>query len=123
MDKKLQKDDKDGRWKPHGKYKIGTTALVILTLAACDVPRDDPRIKGPLAWLFQQTPKKTYDRSVALMAIDRAFTPKSEIEAAHRGRRVTPKRALDKQQLAWCHRVAAKLESSATGDNALVPTL
>ncbi len=111
----LQIQDKHGRWKPHGKYNVGTTALVILTLAACDVPRDDKRVKGPLDWLFRQTPKKTYDLAVALMAVDRAFTPKSEIEAAHRGRRVAFKRALTKTQRAWCHRVARNLETTASG--------
>ncbi|MDH3591419.1 MAG: hypothetical protein OER88_06050 [Planctomycetota bacterium] len=104
-----------GRWKAHGNYDIGTTALVVLTLAACDVPRTDARIQPALAWLFQQTPEKTYDRSVALMAVDRAFTPKSEIAAMHRGKLVKFRRDLTDPQRTWALRIARALEATASG--------
>jgi hypothetical protein len=100
-----------GSYQPHGNHRIGSTALAVLTLAACDVERDDPAIGHALAWLITQTPKRTYDRALALMAFDRAFTPAEEWAADRRVERV---RDLSAAQRAWCTSVAAKLGRSAS---------
>jgi len=107
----LQKED--GTYEPHGNRVFGSTALVVLTLAACDVPREDPAVAKALAWLFGQEAGNNYDRSVALMAVDRAYTPPEEIAAARRRERVEPRRALPDDQRAWCLRAAAALEAAA----------
>jgi len=106
-----RQDDKT--WKPHGKYDIGTTSLVILTLSACGVARDEPIIAESLDWLFTQTPTKTYDRSVALMAIDAVYSPPGERlrlrEGGERG-----KRDLPKKRRKWVMGVAEELERRST---------
>ncbi|MDJ0523235.1 MAG: hypothetical protein QNJ90_14290, partial [Planctomycetota bacterium] len=107
--------EKDGTFKPHGGYTIGTTALGVLTLVACGVPRDDPAVKKSLDWLFEQEPEKTYDRAVSLMAIDRAWTPQAELDAEARGRPVDRYvRNLPPRRMAWARRVAERLEKTAT---------
>jgi hypothetical protein len=109
-----EKRREDGTWEPHGNYGIGTTALVILTLAACDVPLADPALARPLLWLFAQEPVRTYDRAVALMAADGAYTPAAERAQAHGGRRTEFVRDLPPERREWCARVAAALEASAS---------
>ncbi len=103
----------DKQWKPHGNYDIGTTSLAILTLSACGVARDDPIIAESLDWLFTQTPGKTYDRAVALMAIDEVYTPEGEqLRLREGGKR--KQRELPKARQKWVLEVAEKLERTAT---------
>jgi hypothetical protein len=104
----------DGTWEPHGRYEIGTTALVVLTLAACDVPAGDPALARALDWIFAQEPRRTYDRAVALMAVDGAYTPPAERTLLRQGRRIESVRDLPPERRAWCGRVAAALEASAS---------
>ncbi len=100
----------DGDFKPRAKYKIGTTALAVLTLVACGVPRTDPAVEKALNWLFRQEPKKTYDQGVALMAVDRAYMPdyaKGKRQRDEKGHLV---RDLPDDRRAWCMRTAEALE-------------
>jgi hypothetical protein len=103
----------DGLWKPHGGYKIGTQALIALTLAACDVPRDDPLLVETVDWIFTQKPKKTYERATALMAIDEFYAPPGERNRLREGVEPAP-RKLPKDRQRWCDEVAAELEKTAT---------
>ncbi|MDA1195079.1 MAG: hypothetical protein O2894_07825 [Planctomycetota bacterium] len=106
----------DGTWKPHGDYQIGTTALTLLTLVACGRARTEPSVARGLAWVFQQEPKRTYEQATCLLAIDRAFTPESEIADRVAGRAVTRhERKLAPKEMAWVRRTAAALEQGATG--------
>ncbi len=111
----LAKRQDDGRWKAHGKYDVGTTSLMVLTLSACGIPREHAAIAEPLEWLFTTHPKKNYDRSVALMAIDEAYTPEGEAEALRRGQPVTFRRDLTDKQRAWCERAARELQRDCVG--------
>ncbi|MDJ0976320.1 MAG: hypothetical protein QNJ98_17800 [Planctomycetota bacterium] len=99
---------------PHGKHRIGSTALAVLTLAACDVPRDDPTIRKALDWLLTQEPKRTYDRAICLMAFDKAYTPKGEHAALARGKQKRPRRDLTQAERRWCRTVADDLLSSGS---------
>jgi len=107
--------NEEGGYEPHGKYDVGTTALGILTLSACGVPRSDPTVAKGLAWIFKQTPKTNYSRAVALMAIEKAYTPPEE---THRKRLTHFKRELPDDRRAWCVRVAAALERDAIAPGA-----
>ena len=108
----LQKED--GTFEPHGKYEVGTTALAVLTLVACDVPRADPTVKKALDWMFAQPPpKKTYERAVALMAADRAYAPAGEMARARRKAIKVFQRDLPPDRRAWCAKAAAALVGSA----------
>jgi len=107
----LQKED--ATFEPHGDYAIGTTALGLLTLAACGASHEDPAVARGLAWLFTQEPEKNYDRAVALMAVDKAYTPPEEAAALRAGRAVEFRRDLPDDRRAWCTRVAQALESAA----------
>lgn len=109
----LQQDD--GTFKPHGNYTVGTTALGTLTLLVCGATRDDPAVKKALDWLFEQEPVKTYDLAVSLMAIDRAWTPRAELDLLSRGKPI-PKRVrnLPPKRMAWARRAASKLERNAS---------
>jgi hypothetical protein len=109
----LQKED--GTFEPHGDRVFGSTALVVLTLASCDVPRDDPAITKALAWLFAHEPDNNYDRALFLMAVDRVYTPPDEIAAALRRQWVDPRRDLPDDRRASCLRVAAALEAAGPG--------
>jgi hypothetical protein len=110
----LQKDD--GHYEPHGKYSKGSSALAVLTLAACGVPRDDPAIEKALEQIFIGHPQKNYDRAVCLMAIDRAYTPPEEIAGALRGEHGVPVRDLPDDRRAWCRKVVTELLAGANSD-------
>lgn len=104
----------DGRWDPHGNYDIGTTALVVLTLVACDVPRDDPRVKDALDWIFAQSPERTYERAVCLMAIDKAYAPPGEGATLPAKGGAVRVRDVPPERLAWCKEHAEALEAIAS---------
>jgi hypothetical protein len=109
----LQRED--GTFKPHGDYVLGTTALAVLALLACDVPRDDPSVRKALDWMFQQEPKRTYEQALCLMAVDRAWTPRSEREHLAAGHPVEhPVRDLSPERMAWARRTAHALETGAS---------
>jgi len=105
--------EEEKRWEPHGGYVIGTQALVALTLAACEVPRDDPLLVETIDWLFTQQPQRTYERAVALMAIDEFYAPPGERARLREGVDPAP-RDLPADRRKWCHAVAAELERTAT---------
>lgn len=103
----------DGAFPPHENWSIGTTALALLTLAECDVARDDPDLARGLVWLTAQAPTRTYDRALALMALERAYTPPSEEALISSGRLATRIRNLTPERRAWAEGIAAALEASA----------
>jgi hypothetical protein len=106
-----------GWQKPEGSYPafaehdLGTTALCVLTLAACGVPREDPAVAKGLQWIVSRNPPpRTYARALALMAFDEAFTPPGEEALLAAGRAKARRRALSAEQRAWCERVSGHLE-------------
>jgi len=104
----------DGSFKPYKEWRIGSTALAVLALVSCGVPREDKQVERALGWIFRQEPEKTYDRAACLMAIDRAYTPAEELEAIRRGNLVkTPIRTLPPKRMAWVQRTAEDLMQSA----------
>jgi len=105
----------DGTFKPQAGYPIGTTALAVLTLTACGVPREDPAVRQALDWIFGQEPKKTYALATCLLAIDRAYTPAAELRAiAARHPIKAYVRDLPPKRRAWVERAAKALERSAS---------
>lgn len=111
--RRLQQDD--GSFKPHGGYKVGTTALAVLTMTACGVSREDPQVSKALDWLFQQEPVKTYDLATSLLAVDRAYTPAKELKAIAGGHDVEKRvRDLPAKRMAWVRRTAKALEKNAS---------
>lgn len=107
----LQRDD--ATFEPHGDYAIGTTGLALLTLCACGATHEDAAVERGLAWLCAQAPEKNYDRALALMAVDKAYTPAGEAQALRLGREVAFVRDLPAERRAWCAGVAADLEAAA----------
>jgi len=105
----------DGSYKPHGKYDVGTTALAMLTLCACGVPRTDPVVEAGLNYVFARSPRKTYERAVALMAIEQAYTPPGE---SHRSRAAELRRDLPDNRRRHCAGLAAALERDAIAPGA-----
>jgi hypothetical protein len=91
----LQKED--GSFEPHGNWEAGTTALALLTLSSCDVPRGDAAVAKALDWLCAQEPRRTYELAVGLMALRRAYPAGREMPDDRR---------------AWCARALAALEKT-----------
>jgi len=108
------KQNDNGTYPPRGEYAIGTTALCAFTLSSCDVPRSDPAVAKAIAYLVAQTPRTTYDRAVALMALDRAYTPPGELARAHKRGLKEFKRDLPDARRAWAMKVAEALERNAS---------
>ncbi|MCE9636176.1 MAG: hypothetical protein K8T90_10780 [Planctomycetes bacterium] len=106
----LQKDD--GTFAPYGGYPIGSTALGAYTLASCGASLADPQLERALAQLLTTTPEKTYDRAVALMAFERAYTPEGERDLTTDDGARALRRDLPPDRRAWCERVAAAIEKS-----------
>jgi hypothetical protein len=92
---------KDGSYKPHGKWPVGSTALAVLTLSACDVPRADPAIENALAYMVTQDPKRTYAIGLSLMAFEKAYGV-----GQPRNRRVA---GIPPDRLAWCKKIFERL--------------
>ncbi|MHC4940007.1 MAG: prenyltransferase/squalene oxidase repeat-containing protein [Planctomycetota bacterium] len=103
----------DGSFGARHEYAIGTTALCLFTLSSCGVPLDDPVIAKGLANILKQTPPTTYDRAVALMALDRAYTPPGELARAHKHAIKEFERDLPPERRKWANEVAADLEKYA----------
>ena len=101
----------DGTFPPVGNWAAGTTALCLLTLAECDVPRDDPVMQSGFQWLCTTTPDRNYERAVALMALERAYTPPGEEALLKSGAITTRRRNLTADQRAWAERTAERLET------------
>jgi hypothetical protein len=100
----------DGSFKPHGKQVLGTTALAVLTLLACDVPREDPAVAKALDWMFRQEARRTYESAVSLMAIDRAYMPAGEMARREGEGKVELVRDLPADRRAWVNETAVTLE-------------
>ncbi len=99
-------------FKPHGKERLGSTALAVLTLAACDVPLEDPAIQRALDWMVTQQPEKTYERAISLMAFDKAYTPPGE-RVVTRSKKGKPVRKLTAPHRRWCIETYEALMKSA----------
>ena len=101
----------DGSYPAFGGHDLGTTALCVLTLAACGMPREDPAVaKGLDGIVAHAPPGTTYARALALLAFDEAFAPPGEEALLAAGRVKARRRALSPAQRAWCDGVAAALE-------------
>jgi len=106
---------KDGTFKPHDDWEIGTTALATFALLSCGVPRDDPQLERALDWIFEQDPERTYDLAACLLAINRAYTPEKELAAMRRGLPVEKhERDLPAKRMAWVLRAAEDLKNAAS---------
>ncbi len=92
-----------GSYRPHDKHRLGTTALAVLTLAACGVPNTDPAIEKALAWLERQVPRSTYDAALGILAFEAAYPPKSLEET---------KREMPDARFWWCEKAALQLMTS-----------
>ena len=99
-------------FKPHGKERLGSTALAVLTLAACDVPLEDPAMQRALSWMVTQKPTRTYERAISLMAFDKAYTPPEE-RVVTRMKRGKPVRKLTAPHRKWCIETFETLMKSA----------
>ncbi|MDH3590358.1 MAG: NPCBM/NEW2 domain-containing protein [Planctomycetota bacterium] len=65
----------DGTWRST-RAPVGTTALAALAMLKAGVPRTDVGIVGAFKFLRDQTPTRTYDTAVLLMAIEARYFPK-----------------------------------------------
>ncbi|MCC7139480.1 MAG: hypothetical protein IT460_13745 [Planctomycetes bacterium] len=99
-----------GAFKPRGEDAFGPTALAILTLVECGVPREDPLVEKAMGWLcLQPAPTSTYHRALALVALERAYTPASEEALLATGRQKGRIRALPPERRDFCRRVGDAL--------------
>ena len=86
---------------------VSCRAPAVLTLLACGVSREDESVRRALDWIFEQDPSRTYEQACCLMAIDRAYMPKEELELLQQGKPVKVfKRALPPKRMAWARRIA-----------------
>lgn len=108
------KQKQDGSYAARKEYAIGTTALCTFTLSSCGVPRDDPSVEKAIAYLVARTPDTTYDRALAIMALDRAYTPPGELMRAHKRGVTEFQRELPEARRAWAMKIAADLEKLAS---------
>lgn len=63
-------------------YKSGETALALLTLLKGGVEPGDPAIDRGFDWLLAQPLQKTYEVSVAILALEARYTPDDEASLA-----------------------------------------
>ena len=70
----------DGAW-PYGNHIRGGTALALLTLLTCDVPRNDESIIRGFAAMKAAEFEETYCVSLSLMAYEAAYITESERRA------------------------------------------
>lgn len=64
------------------QYKSGETALALLTLLKGGVEPGDPAIDRGFDWLLAQPMQKTYEVSVAILALEARYTPDDEASLA-----------------------------------------
>ncbi len=102
----------DGSFPPWYDLVVGPSALGVLTLAECGVPREDPSVETGLGFLEGKALTRTYERALALMAFERAYTPIAEEALLRSGRWKERVRHLPAPRRAWCETVAAALEAS-----------
>lgn len=69
------------KWVGQG-YKSGETALALLTLLKGGVEPGDPAIDRGFDWLLAQPLQKTYEVSVAILALEARYTPDDEASLA-----------------------------------------
>jgi len=68
----------DGSWSffsHHGGYPMGCTALAVLTLLKCGVPKEHPAVVKAFAYLRPLPMRSVYSVSVLLMALDARYAP------------------------------------------------
>jgi hypothetical protein len=70
----------EGAW-PHGNHNRGGTALALLTLLTCDVPRDDESVVRGFAAMKGMDYEETYSVSLSLMAYEARYITESERRA------------------------------------------
>jgi len=110
------RQEADGGFPTFQSWRLGVTALVCLTLAECGVPREDPVLDKALSWIaHQMVPTKTYERALALMAFERAYTPVSEEALLKSGAIHTRVRNLTPERRAWCEKAAQALLVDVVG--------
>lgn len=63
-----------GHWHGQG-YKVGESALALLTLLKCGVEPDDPAVERGFRWLLEQPLTRTYEVSVSVLALEARYTP------------------------------------------------
>ncbi|MFM8980170.1 MAG: prenyltransferase/squalene oxidase repeat-containing protein [Planctomycetia bacterium] len=110
-----QAQQPDGTWPAMfgGQYRVGHTALGVLTLLKCGTSPDDPGIVRAFAWLERQPVERTYDAGVLLMAIAARYAPAVETfatdETERYGSSARPKdpcaTSISKADEAWMKRV------------------
>lgn len=79
------RQDADGAFKDKWaaeSYKSGETALALLTLLKCGVDPGDPSIDRGFDWLFAQPLQRTYEVSVAVLALEARYTPDPQASIA-----------------------------------------
>jgi hypothetical protein len=70
----------DGTW-PYGHYIRGGTALALLTLLTCDVPRSDASVVRGFAAMKGLDYEQTYSVALSLMAYEASYITESERRA------------------------------------------
>lgn len=66
-----------GHWHGQG-YKAGETALALLTLLKCGAQPADPAVERGFHWLLEQPLQRTYEVSVAILALEARYTPDAQ---------------------------------------------
>lgn len=103
-----QAQDPGGAWEGmYGMlYPHGETALALLTLLKCGVPRTDPAVVRGFRTLRSMPPStKTYDVGLVLMAVGAQYDHEADASAASE---------VSKEDLAWMTREVGFLESHRT---------
>ena len=67
-------------------YNSGRLALALLALLHAEVPHDDPVVAKGLAELRRRRFHDTYSTAHAIMALEKYYTPRGEIEELRAGR-------------------------------------
>jgi hypothetical protein len=68
----------DGSWsflRSHREYPMGATALAVLTLLKCGIPKEHPAVAAAFRYLRTQKMRATYSVGVLLMALDAKYAP------------------------------------------------
>lgn len=104
-----------------GEYPLGLTALSLLALLSCGVPREDPSVGRGLRYLLEHPSQSTYEAGLVLMALDMKGAPSWErkllddLPPAKRPRYTFP-RALSPEEKRRVEEDARKLLQSWKGD-------
>jgi len=66
-----------GHWHGEG-YKTGETALALLALLKAGLAPDHPRIEAGFTWLLERPLQRTYEVSLAVLALEARYTPEAQ---------------------------------------------